>query len=97
MVRSPGRNLILTAGHCLGRNAAFVPKYDHTKSAGDQPYGIWPVDEWFRDSQYASDRSANSDLDFAFASLKEDGGRNAQDVVGANTPHMPAQSICIWL
>ncbi|MGW7819987.1 trypsin-like serine peptidase [Streptomyces puniciscabiei] len=85
VVRSPGRHLILTAGHCLGSNAAFVPKYDHTKSAGDQPYGIWPVGEWFRDSQYASDRSANSDLDFAFASLKENGGRNIQDVVGANT------------
>jgi V8-like Glu-specific endopeptidase len=85
VVRSPGRNLILTAGHCLGHNAAFVPKYDHTKSAGDQPYGIWPVDEWFRDSQYASDRSANSDLDFTFASLKENGGRKVQDLVGANT------------
>ncbi|MFE8950126.1 trypsin-like serine peptidase [Streptomyces sp. NPDC007856] len=86
VVRSPGRNLILTAGHCLGSNAAFVPKYDHTKSAGDQQYGIWPIKEWFRDSQYASDRSANSDLDFAFASLKENGGRNVQDVVGgANT------------
>ncbi|WP_159050516.1 trypsin-like serine peptidase, partial [Streptomyces cellostaticus] len=85
VVRSNGHNLILTAGHCLGDKAAFVPKYDHTKSAADQPYGIWPVKEWFRDSQYASDRSANSDLDFAFASLNENGGRNVQDVVGANT------------
>ncbi|OLZ71675.1 hypothetical protein AV521_10930 [Streptomyces sp. IMTB 2501] len=85
VVSSGGHNLILTAGHCLGDKAAFVPKYDHTKSAGDQKYGIWPVKEWFRDSQYASDRSANSDLDFAFASLKGNGGRNVQDVVGANT------------
>ncbi|WP_229859889.1 trypsin-like serine peptidase [Streptomyces anandii] len=85
VVSSGGHNLILTAGHCLGAKAAFVPKYDHTKTAGDQPYGIWPVKEWFRDSQYAADRSANSDLDFAFASLKESGGRNIQDVVGANT------------
>ncbi|MEV5873626.1 FG-GAP-like repeat-containing protein [Streptomyces sp. NPDC052101] len=85
VVQSPGHNLILTAGHCVGSNAAFVPMYDHTKSAGDQPYGIWPVKEWFRDSQYASDRSANSDLDFAFASLKDNGGRNVQDLVGANT------------
>ncbi|MGW7824816.1 trypsin-like serine peptidase [Streptomyces puniciscabiei] len=84
VVRSPGHNLILTAGHCLGSNAAFVPKYHHTKSAGDQPYGIWPVKEWVRDSPYASGRSANSDLDFAFASLKENGGRNIQGVVGAN-------------
>ncbi|WP_234029376.1 trypsin-like serine peptidase [Streptomyces sp. PsTaAH-124] len=84
VVNSGGHNLILTAGHCLGDKAAFVPKYDDTKSAGDQPYGIWPVKEWFRDSQYASDRSAKSDLDFSFASLKEDGGRQVQDVVGAN-------------
>ncbi|MER6384125.1 FG-GAP-like repeat-containing protein [Streptomyces sp. NPDC001250] len=82
VVSSPGHNLILTAGHCLGSNAAFVPKYDQTKTAGEQKYGIWPVKEWFRDAQYASDRSANSDLDFAFASLKENGGRNVQDVVG---------------
>ncbi|WP_234384750.1 trypsin-like serine peptidase [Streptomyces sp. MMG1121] len=85
VVRSPGHNLVLTAGHCLGRNAAFVPEYDHTKPAGDQPYGIWPVGDWFRDSQYASDRSANSDLDYAFASLNENGGRDVQDVVGANS------------
>ncbi|MGW3193929.1 trypsin-like serine peptidase [Streptomyces sp. NPDC001118] len=84
VVSSGGHNLILTAGHCLGDKAAFVPKYDHAKTAGEQKYGIWPVKEWFRDAQYASDRSANSDLDFAFASLKENGGRNVQDVVGAN-------------
>ncbi|AOR37213.1 hypothetical protein BFF78_20575 [Streptomyces fodineus] len=85
VVSSQGHNLILTAGHCLGDKAAFVPEYDHTKPAGAQQYGIWPVQEWFRDSQYASDRSANSDLDFAFAGLKDNGGRNVQDVVGANT------------
>ncbi|GHI06198.1 hypothetical protein Scel_45190 [Streptomyces cellostaticus] len=85
VVHSAGHNLVLTAGHCLGSNAVFVPKYDHTKSAADQPYGIWPVKEWFRDSQYASDKSPNSDLDFAFAGLTENGGHHVEDVVGANT------------
>ncbi|MFI1769819.1 trypsin-like serine protease [Streptomyces sp. NPDC020800] len=85
VVRSSGHNLILTAGHCLGSNAAFVPKYDHTKSAAKQPYGIWPVKEWFRDKRYASDKSVNSDLDFAFASMKPNGSRKLQDVVGANS------------
>ncbi|MDF3293353.1 trypsin-like serine peptidase [Streptomyces silvisoli] len=78
------------AGHCVGSNGMFVPMYDHTKSAADQPYGVWPVKEWFRDSQYASDRSPRSDLDFAFASLKDNNGRYIQDVVGANSlAHTP--------
>ncbi|MFF3518834.1 trypsin-like serine peptidase [Streptomyces sp. NPDC002573] len=85
VVRSTGRNLLLTAGHCVGSRAAFVPMYDHTKPAADQPYGVWPVKEWFRDAQYASDKSRNSDLDFAFASLADNGGRNVEDVVGGNT------------
>ncbi|MFF3911475.1 trypsin-like serine peptidase [Streptomyces sp. NPDC001848] len=84
VVRSAGHNLLLTAGHCVGNRAAFIPMYDHTKPAADQPYGVWPVREWFRDAQYASDKSRNSDLDFAFASLADDGGRNVEDVVGAN-------------
>ncbi|MDF3302304.1 trypsin-like serine peptidase [Streptomyces tropicalis] len=85
VVSSPGRDLVLTAGHCRGDRAAFVPMYDATKPAGAQPYGIWPVKEWFRDTRYASDRSPASDLDFAFASLQPGGGREVQDVVGANT------------
>ncbi|MFF9406422.1 trypsin-like serine peptidase [Streptomyces anandii] len=85
VVRSPGRSLLLTAGHCQGGNAVFVPQYDHTKTVANQPFGIWPVKEWFRDSQYASDKSPNSDLDFAFAAVSADGSRNVQDAVGANT------------
>jgi V8-like Glu-specific endopeptidase len=85
VVRSKGRNLILTAGHCVGDKAVFVPKYDHAKSGADQPYGMWLVQEWFRDARYASDKSPESDLDFAFGSLKADNGREVQDVVGANT------------
>ncbi|MEU6085565.1 VCBS repeat-containing protein [Streptomyces sp. NPDC047085] len=86
VVRSGGHNLILTAGHCLGAKAMFVPMYDHTRTAAQQKYGVWAVDTWFRDKRYASDRSKNSDLDYAFASLKPNGGKNVQDVVGgANT------------
>ncbi|MEV5880536.1 hypothetical protein AB0L75_41440, partial [Streptomyces sp. NPDC052101] len=62
VVRSGGHNLILTAGHCVGRNAMFVPMYDQTRTAAQQQYGVWAVDEWFRDKQYASDLSKNSDL-----------------------------------
>ncbi|MFI9722387.1 trypsin-like serine peptidase [Streptomyces sp. NPDC052396] len=85
VVRSAGHNLILTAGHCVGDNAVFVPQYNKNRGADNQPYGVWPVKEWFRDHEYASDKSANSDLDFAFASVKDNGGRSVEDVVGANT------------
>lgn len=86
VVRSGGHNLILTAGHCVGSKSMFVPMYDHTKTAAQQRYGVWAVDEWFRDKRYASDKSKNSDLDYAFASLKPNGAKNVQDVVGgANT------------
>ncbi|MFJ7149074.1 trypsin-like serine peptidase [Streptomyces sp. NPDC100445] len=84
VVRSSGHNLILTAGHCVGANSMFVPMYDHTKSAAQQPYGVWAVDKWFRDKRYASDKSKNSDLDYAFASLKPAGSKKVQEVVGAN-------------
>jgi hypothetical protein len=85
VVHSSGHNLILTAGHCLGAKAAFVPMYDHTQSAAGQAYGMWPVQEWFRDARYASDKSPESDLDFAFARLQDTDGRNVEDVVGGNT------------
>ncbi|MFF9089936.1 trypsin-like serine protease [Streptomyces sp. NPDC014991] len=85
VVHSGGHNLILTAGHCVGTKSMFVPMYDHTKSAAQQPNGVWAVDKWFRDKRYASDKSKNSDMDYAFASLKRNGSKNVQDVVGANT------------
>ncbi|MES4893205.1 FG-GAP-like repeat-containing protein [Streptomyces sp. NPDC096012] len=85
VVRSAGHNLILTAGHCVGGKSMFVPLYDPTRDASQQPNGVWAVDTWFRDKWYASDKSKNSDLDYAFASLKPNGPKNVQDVVGANT------------
>ncbi|MGK5640792.1 trypsin-like serine peptidase [Streptomyces sp. URMC 126] len=81
VVRSPGRNLILTAGHCrFHKNVAFVPNYS---SSAVQPYGIWPVKTWFIYGQYRqNDKTAVSDLDFAFAGLQPLKGKNVQDVVG---------------
>ncbi|WP_405889376.1 FG-GAP-like repeat-containing protein (plasmid) [Streptomyces sp. NBC_01136] len=63
----------------------FVPQYVGGKSADAQPFGVYPVQEWFRDSQWAADKSVNSDLDFAFARVGTYQGKNVQDVVGANT------------
>ncbi|MCS0605924.1 trypsin-like serine protease [Streptomyces sp. LP11] len=84
VVRSKGHNLILTAGHCVGANSMFVPRYDRTKSAAAQPYQVWAVDKWFRDKAATWDKAKSSDLDYAFASLKPNGRRNVQDLVGAN-------------
>jgi hypothetical protein len=67
IVESPGRNLILTAGHGKNAHGMFVPQYDGRKFAGAQPFGVFPVQEWFRDTRWATDKSANSGLDFAFA------------------------------
>ncbi|MFF3458866.1 trypsin-like serine peptidase [Streptomyces sp. NPDC002730] len=92
-VQSKGRNLILTAGHCLNTKAVFVPKYDPAKSLAQQPYGIWPVDEWFADKRYVKNsRGPESDLDYAFARVKPNGTRNLQDAVGGNTPARPTTS-----
>ncbi|MFG2623025.1 trypsin-like serine peptidase [Streptomyces sp. NPDC048507] len=86
VVDSPGGSLILTAGHCAtGRRAAFVPKYRTGASAGRQPYGIWPVGEWFAYDAYTPNtKEAASDLDFAFGRVVTNGGRRLQDVTGAN-------------
>ncbi|MFC9636272.1 trypsin-like serine peptidase [Streptomyces mirabilis] len=85
VVDSPGHDLILTAGHCQSAHGMFVPRYDGRKSADAQPFGVFPVQEWFRDPQWAANKGANSDLDFAFARVGTYHGKNIQDVVGANT------------
>ncbi|MER5811308.1 trypsin-like peptidase domain-containing protein [Streptomyces sp. NPDC002033] len=87
VVDSPGGSLILTAGHCVtGKRAAFVPKYRTGGSARQQPYGIWPVREWFAYDAYTSNtKEATSDLDFAFGRVVTNGGKRLQDVTGANT------------
>lgn len=91
VVRSKGGNLILTAGHCLNSKAVFVPKYDPTRALNEQPYGIWPVDEWFGDKWYTKNsRGPESDLDYAFARVRPNGARSLQDTVGGNTLARPA-------
>ncbi|MGG7576063.1 trypsin-like serine peptidase [Streptomyces sirii] len=89
VVDSPGKNVILTAGHCsFGDNAAFVPKYSG-KAKNKTPYGIFAVQSWFRDSRYHkmgehADKGPYSDLDFAFARVKKGkGGKNVQQATKA--------------
>ncbi|WP_405490092.1 trypsin-like serine peptidase [Streptomyces sp. NBC_00096] len=84
VVHSPGRNLIVTAGHCLlaGRvsdgGATFAPAY----ADGRTPFGTWKIAEVFEDPRWAEE--TNDDYDLAFARLAPDAsGRNIEDVTGA--------------
>ncbi|MEU9374461.1 hypothetical protein AB0D94_11915 [Streptomyces sp. NPDC048255] len=94
VVSSPGRNLVLSAGHCLlgsdARQVAFVPRYTRAKP---QPYGLFPVlrnaagraKVWI-DPRYVSqgpDRAAT--LDVAFAQVGPNAaGHPVEAVVGGN-------------
>ncbi|MBH1938391.1 trypsin-like serine protease [Streptomyces sp. AV19] len=80
VVRSAGKNLVLTAGHCAkslkadGRTI-FVPQFRKGKDAAHQPFGVFPVQRVFMDPRYRSNsKQADSDLDFAFVRV----GPNAQ-------------------
>ncbi len=83
VVHSPKGNMIITAGHCShGDEAAFVP--DYRQGSGKQPFGVWAVDREFVDPRRDS-TGEDSDLDFAFATVKPDGrGRQIERVTGAN-------------
>ncbi|MET9888539.1 trypsin-like serine protease [Streptomyces sp. NPDC006430] len=84
VVHSPGRNMIVTAGHCLlsgkvnGGGAVFAPAY----ADGNAPYGAWKIEEVFEDPRWADD--SDDDYDLAFARLAPDAaGRTIEDVTGA--------------
>ncbi|MFJ9408195.1 trypsin-like serine peptidase [Streptomyces sp. NPDC101393] len=83
VVRSPQRNVILTAGHCKpGTRAAFVPQY--RSGAATQPHGVWAIDETFTYPGHGT-TGAGSDLDFAFATVEPDAqGHEIEAVVGGN-------------
>jgi V8-like Glu-specific endopeptidase len=80
VVDSPGRDLVITAAHCVsGSNSApiaFVPGYDN----GRMPYGIWRVTKVIADPSWIS--SANPDADVAFLVVTGPGGAKIQDVTG---------------
>lgn len=86
VVHSPGKNMIVTAGHCLlaGKHgdagAVFAPAYAN----GGAPYGAWMIEEVFEDTRWSED--SDDDYDLAFARLAPDAsGRNIEDVTGAAT------------
>jgi V8-like Glu-specific endopeptidase len=86
VVVSPGHDLLITAAHCInsGRgggynsNIVFIPGYRD----GNEPNGVWTPSKLIVDPRWAS--SADPDLDVGFVVLKPNGGKNIQDVLGAN-------------
>ncbi|MCK9876687.1 hypothetical protein MXD59_13020 [Frankia sp. Ag45/Mut15] len=81
VVTSPGRNLLVTAAHCLfGQKDAqmvFVPGYDH----GRAPFGLWPVVSWSRLAAFAD--SGPSHFDIGFATVGNMYGHEIADLVGS--------------
>ncbi len=81
VVRSPRRNLIVTAAHCLDDNRGelvFAPGYRD----GRAPYGVWKVGRRFMADGWAEGQDEDSDV--AFAEVAGKGGRGVEDVVGGN-------------
>ncbi|MFE7043681.1 trypsin-like serine protease [Streptomyces atratus] len=86
VVKSPGKNIVMSAGHCFDdqdarKNLAFVPQYDD----GKKPHGSFTVKSGhiYVDKRYLSKGpDAAADLDFNFLQLEPRGGKNVEDVVG---------------
>ena len=86
VVVSPGRNLLITAAHCIydggsggyKKDVVFVPGYHDGKA----PYGVWTAERMLVAPQWA--KSADPDYDVGFIVLAPLHGRNIQRVVGGN-------------
>lgn len=77
VVRSPGRDLIVTAAHCLDGDTGalvFAPGWRD----GTAPYGRWRLTRRFLPEDW------DEDSDVAFATVAERHGEHVEDVVGGN-------------
>lgn len=86
IVDSPGRNMLVTAAHCVGGGTrrgdigvAFAPGYHN----GETPYGVWRAVAFYDPPEWAS--SSDPDSDFAFLQVSDasGSGKQVQDVAGA--------------
>jgi V8-like Glu-specific endopeptidase len=86
VVASPGKDLLITAAHCLSQgngtgyrqDIVFIPDYRD----GQAPYGIWTPKRLLVAPQWMS--SGDPDLDVGFVVLEPHDGKNIEDVLGAN-------------
>jgi V8-like Glu-specific endopeptidase len=86
VVSSPGKNLLITAAHCINggkgggydRDIVFIPDYRD----GQEPFGVWTPAKLIVAPQWAS--SSDPDFDVGFVVLEPNHGRDIEQVPGAS-------------
>ncbi|MFE0461784.1 trypsin-like serine peptidase [Kitasatospora sp. NPDC058965] len=85
VVDSPGRDLLITAAHCVWNSGAgpvdglsFAPGYRD----GAAPLGEWAVDRVTVDQHWQD--SGDPEYDVAFLTVRPSGGQRIEDAVGGN-------------
>jgi V8-like Glu-specific endopeptidase len=86
VVDSPGKDLLITAAHCIygatgsgyDSDIVFIPDYRD----GQEPYGVWSVARLLVPQQWQT--SADPDFDFGFVVLEPHGAKNIEQILGAN-------------
>ncbi len=86
VVASPGRDLLITAAHCINsgkgggyrQDIVFIPDYHN----GEAPFGIWTPKRLLVAPQWS--RDSDPSLDVGFVVLEPHDGRNIEDILGAN-------------
>jgi V8-like Glu-specific endopeptidase len=85
VVTSPGRDLLITAAHCLNdgnghdkQDIVFVPGY----ADGNAPHGVWTPRTVIVDPHWA--HGADPAYDVGFVVLSAQGADEIQDVLGAD-------------
>jgi V8-like Glu-specific endopeptidase len=87
VVSSPGKDLLVTAAHCInggqgggGYNSdiVFIPDYRD----GQEPFGVWTPEKLLVAPQWAD--SSNPGFDVGFVVLEPHDGKNIQQVLGAD-------------
>ncbi|MBY8887565.1 trypsin-like serine protease [Streptomyces sp. PTM05] len=82
VIDSPGRNLIVTAAHCMSDGTSalyFAPGYHD----GVAPYGVWKLDHATTDSRWTSGQ--DPDHDVAFVTVDPLNGQQLESAVGSYT------------
>jgi V8-like Glu-specific endopeptidase len=86
VVASPGRDLLITAAHCINggkgkgylSDIVFIPDYRD----GLEPFGVWTPAKLLVAPQWAD--SADPDYDVGFVVLERHDGLDIEDILGAN-------------
>ncbi|MER5733358.1 FG-GAP-like repeat-containing protein [Streptomyces sp. NPDC002138] len=91
VIRSKGKNLLLTAGHCAAQlrkstQRIFVPQYRYGLDSAAQPWGVFPITDVYMDPRYlVGGKGPTSDLDLAFVTVGPNSKGSAENVTGALT------------